>query len=233
VGLPWYPKYPRDFLASPFVAQLSYEEIGIYNTLLDRAWLDPHCSIPADREQLANLVRGAAPEAVERVLTKWVPSPDIEGRLINETLYAHWKRSQDKSHKARRAVETRWARERERPKEKKRVPKGVTAAEFAKIDEMVETWNAEALPGLQRAQYAAQAPEQAKKMAARIRSKPWLHTDFQHIVQAAMNKYGNMIAKGEANFLRFIWFATGPLATMEALRDAPPLLATKGAPSRL
>jgi len=236
MSLPWYPRFPREFLASNFVAGLTYAERGIYTELMDRAWLDPHCSIPADRKQLANLVKGAPAEAVERVLTKWVPSPDVEGRLINETLYGHWRHSQDRAAKARRAVKVRWERHRADPKadgKKRRDPKGVSATDFAKVDEMVEIWNAEAYLGLPRAQYAAQAQEQAKKMAARIRSKPWLHAKFEHIVRAAMNKYGGMIAKGEASFLQFSWFATGPLDKIEALRDAQPLLAPKGAPSRL
>lgn len=238
MGLPWFPDYPRDYLASAFVAGLTLAEEGIYNRLFKYAWLDDHCSIPADRKQLANLVKGATGPSVERVLEKWVPSPDVEGRLINETLYAHWKHSQDRAAKARRAVLLRWERERASPKApKKRDPRLPTAEEFAKVDEMVETWNARALPGLPRAQYAAQAQAQGKAVARRVRANPWLHGEFEHIVDAAMARYcmgpSSMLARGEADWLRFSWFATGPLAKIEALRDYKLPMASEGAPSRL
>jgi uncharacterized protein YdaU (DUF1376 family) len=238
VSLPWYPRFPREFLASNFVARLSYAEKGIYTELMDRAWLDPHCSIPADREELAKILTGpdATPEAVERVLEKWVPSPDVEGRLINKTFYGHWRRSEDRAAKARRAVQKRWERYRADPSKqapRKRDPKLPTAEEFEKVNEMVEIWNANALPGPPRAQFAQQARAQATAMTKRIRGNPWLYSEFEHIVGAAMQKYGSMISKGEARFLQFSWFATGRLSAIEALRDYKLPLASKGAPARL
>ena len=92
--LPWFKFYPADFLTDEKVMTMTYEEIGIYLTLLCYQWMQG--SIPADSSQAQAMLKlgsshaGTDSEAksFERVFTLgFHPHPHLENRLINNRLY--------------------------------------------------------------------------------------------------------------------------------------------------
>lgn len=85
------------------------------------------------------------------------------------------------------------------------------------VDEMADIWNKHKHKKLDAAAASEHMPKRTEIMAARIRNNKWLYKNFEHIVIAAMHKYGSMITKGKARFLDFGWFATGPLIKIEGL----------------
>ena len=62
--MPWFPFYSKDWLSSLTVQVMSFEERGIYITLLCQQWDSPYCSITYSRD---DLIKVFGP-AVERVL---------------------------------------------------------------------------------------------------------------------------------------------------------------------
>jgi uncharacterized protein YdaU (DUF1376 family) len=53
---PYYKRYPQDYLSSPTTRRMTLAEHGVYNKLLDHAWLEePTATLPKDLSILAKL----------------------------------------------------------------------------------------------------------------------------------------------------------------------------------
>ena len=81
----WYKWFPRDYMTSPKVMALTWEEQGIYRFLLDFQWINE--GIPADLSKCCAIVRGAKRKSVENVVTTFFTAhPDRSDLLVNERL---------------------------------------------------------------------------------------------------------------------------------------------------
>jgi uncharacterized protein YdaU (DUF1376 family) len=83
---PWYPWYPRNFLADEQVLVMTLEQEGVYRRLLDHQWL--HGSIPSELPALAAICKGI-PVASMRKLWEAVKGcfpVEVDGRLQNGKL---------------------------------------------------------------------------------------------------------------------------------------------------
>lgn len=111
---PCFQFYPRDYLSSSRVAQMTLEQEGAYIRLLAAQWLDG--SIPASVPALARMCKSTA-RAMQRLWDGWteektqdvvpglsecfVSAPGLTGRLINERL--EHERAEQKARKRERA----------------------------------------------------------------------------------------------------------------------------------
>ena len=102
-NMPWFPFYVDDFMASPKVARMTMEEVGVYVFLLCQQHQEGAVEWPCER--IANALRGHE-RNVEYVLSEcfqetpegW-KNPRLE-RINREQI--------DKSEKASRAAKARW-----------------------------------------------------------------------------------------------------------------------------
>ena len=106
---PAFQFYPRDFLSSSKVDQMSMTERGIYITLLARCWLDN--GLPADLGDLARMVR--IPKArFERI---WIRSQlsacfeQKQDRLINPRLEIERRVQTEYRRKQKEKADKRWS----------------------------------------------------------------------------------------------------------------------------
>jgi uncharacterized protein YdaU (DUF1376 family) len=103
---PWYPRYVDDFTNSRRVRLMTWEQRGLYNGLLDLAWQNASCSIPADHGDLAALL-GITPEhfaaVMPKVLACFEPHPTLTGELINPRLYQEHLKATERSRQAAHA----------------------------------------------------------------------------------------------------------------------------------
>lgn len=111
--LPYYPRYPKDYLTDENVAVMSLEEEGAYGRLMDHCWIEG--SIPDDLDRLARLCR-TTPEHMERLWPALRPcfDPAAEGRLDHPRLAIERRKAARKSRKlsnaGSRGAENRWGR---------------------------------------------------------------------------------------------------------------------------
>jgi uncharacterized protein YdaU (DUF1376 family) len=91
---PYYKRYPQDYLASPTTRKMSLAEHGVYNKLLDAAWLEePTATLPKDLSILSKLTG-----IDKRILCKFTvkyqglfrESPDDSQRIYNPRLMAEY-----------------------------------------------------------------------------------------------------------------------------------------------
>ncbi len=91
---PYYKRYPQDYLSSPTTRKMSLAEHGVYNKLLDAAWLEePTATLPKDLTLLSKLTG-----IDRRVLCKFTAkypglfreSPDDSQRIFNPRLLAEY-----------------------------------------------------------------------------------------------------------------------------------------------
>jgi uncharacterized protein YdaU (DUF1376 family) len=91
---PYYKRYPQDYLSSPTTRKMSLAEHGVYNKLLDAAWLEePTATLPKDLTLLSKLTG-----IDRRILCKFTAkypglfreSPDDSQRIFNPRLMAEY-----------------------------------------------------------------------------------------------------------------------------------------------
>lgn len=84
----WYKWNPRDYMTSPRVMTLSWEEHGIYRFLLDFQWIND--GIPSDLDEICAIVRGAKRKSVEKVVRLFFSNHPTKGEdhLANPRLFA-------------------------------------------------------------------------------------------------------------------------------------------------
>ena len=113
--LPYFAMYPRDWMSDPRVQIMDLREEGAYFRLLLLCWTyDDTCTLPDDDHLLARLLGIAEEEWLQlrQVLVEGeqaVFQHNEEGRLYNRRLMREWKNAMDRSEKARKAAQSRWA----------------------------------------------------------------------------------------------------------------------------
>lgn len=119
MNIPYFPFYPQDWLADPKVQQLSFEEQGVYFSLLCHMWefADNTCSLPDDAEFMCRLlkVRPAKWRKLRAVLVDGVGAviQSREGRLVNRRLLKEYAKAKEKSQNAAAAAKKKWTSPRE------------------------------------------------------------------------------------------------------------------------
>ena len=91
---PFYKRYPQDFLSSDTVREMSLSDKGVYNILLDTAWLeDPTATLPKDLRVLSR-VTGIDRRILSRFTVKYPgvfrESPGDSQRIYNPRLKAEF-----------------------------------------------------------------------------------------------------------------------------------------------
>lgn len=118
--LPYYKRFPKDYLSDENVALMTLEEEGAYNRLMDYCWLQG--SIPDDVESLARLCRVSA-EKMEELWPSIRPCFDegeagrlVHPRMEKERVAAMQKMRSTDSKKTggRKGAKRRWERRRRR-----------------------------------------------------------------------------------------------------------------------
>jgi uncharacterized protein YdaU (DUF1376 family) len=105
---PAFQFYPRDFLSSSNVQQMSLAEVGVYITLLSHAWLDG--GLPDDVAVLARLVKMKQPQFAKI----WANGPlslcftAVNGKLVNPRQERQRKELNEFKRKQRTKAELRW-----------------------------------------------------------------------------------------------------------------------------
>lgn len=118
---PYFPFYPRDWLADSKVSQLTYEEQGVYFNLLCRAWTyeDGSCSLPNDDRLIARIMglRPAKWAKFRAVLVDGIaPVFRVVGdRLVNGRLLEEYEKLQEKSQIQSANAKKRWGDESPKP----------------------------------------------------------------------------------------------------------------------
>lgn len=111
---PYFPFYPQDWLSDPKVAQLTYEERGIYFDLLCRMWsfADGTCSLPNDDSFICRILnlRPAKWKKVKSILVHSVaPVFYIENnRILNKRLQKEFATAKKKSENNSASIKKRW-----------------------------------------------------------------------------------------------------------------------------
>lgn len=114
---PYFPFYPQDWLADPKVAQLNYEERGVYFELLCRAWTfeDGSCSLPDDDSFLCRILnlRPAKWRKLRSVLVDGIAPVfrSVDGRLVNGRLLKEYGKVKEKSRVLSANAKKRWGDE--------------------------------------------------------------------------------------------------------------------------
>jgi uncharacterized protein YdaU (DUF1376 family) len=91
---PAFQFYAADFLADEAVAAMTYEERGVYITLLSHAWMEG--GIPSDLDQLARLLhlsRRRLDRVWPAIATRWTANGN--GRLVNPRLERERKKQEE------------------------------------------------------------------------------------------------------------------------------------------
>lgn len=116
MNAPYFPFYPRDWLADPKVMFLSYDERGVYFQLLCLAWTygEDTCSLPNDDRALAKLL-GLTPEEWARYRQVLVDGDkpvfhSFRGRLVNSRLKLEYEKLREKSKNLSVNAKKRWAK---------------------------------------------------------------------------------------------------------------------------
>ncbi len=82
---PAFQFYPSDFLSDENVISMTFEERGIYITLLCSCWIQG--SIPADPDKIKRLLPGYNGDGIpEQVMECFIPMEDNPGRLVHNRL---------------------------------------------------------------------------------------------------------------------------------------------------
>lgn len=114
MNIPYFSFYPQEWLADPKVAQLNYEEKGVYFDLLCRMWTyaDGSCSLPSDDQFLCRMLRmrPAKWEKIKGILIEGIaPVFTVqEGRLLNKRLSKEFAIAKEKSKKNFASAKKRW-----------------------------------------------------------------------------------------------------------------------------
>lgn len=112
MALPYFKFFPEDWLSSSSVDAMTYEQKGVYQTILAKMWArgekDGRVGLPADDKWLANTLHIS--------LSKWkalravlLDGPDavlhiLGGVLVNDRLTKEWESAKTKSQKASESV---------------------------------------------------------------------------------------------------------------------------------
>ena len=111
--LRWFAFYPQDFLTDEKVQMMTYQEVGIYCTLLCHQWIQG--SIPADPSELQDLLKldpDSALDLMPLVAKTFFAHPRQKNRLINKRLYKEWQESKRlqgiRSKAGKKAMDNRW-----------------------------------------------------------------------------------------------------------------------------
>jgi uncharacterized phage protein (TIGR02220 family) len=115
---PAFQFYPGDFLSDENVICMSFEERGIYITLLSNCWIQG--SIPADHNKLEKLLPGINdPSSLNNVLERFNEMPGNPDRLINNRLEKEREKQDNfrdsKSESGKRGAEKRWENHEKKP----------------------------------------------------------------------------------------------------------------------
>jgi len=82
---PAFQFYPSDFLSDENVISMTFEERGVYITLLSNCWIQG--SIPADQDKIKRLLPGYNGDGIpEQVMECFQPMEDNPGRLVHNRL---------------------------------------------------------------------------------------------------------------------------------------------------
>ena len=94
VKFPWFSMYAEAWLTSASVVRMNCTQEGAYIRLLCYTWLDKHCSLPRDTDQLKQLARWRGTEkGFEPVEQCFIIHPDDHTRYTNARLYEEWKKA--------------------------------------------------------------------------------------------------------------------------------------------
>lgn len=101
IELPWYKRYPKDFLTSQKIQMMNLEEIGAYCLLLEHQWIQG--KLPKDTKKLARLCRTTE----EKFKEIWSEISDCfeetdEG-IINPRMHDERKNAMKKKRKLKKA----------------------------------------------------------------------------------------------------------------------------------
>ncbi len=114
---PAWQCYAKDILSSKAIAVMTLAEVGAYFLLLNHCWDTDDCTLPNDDRELAILSRmGEAwhsyGSAIHPVRKCFMAHPSKPGRLINERMYAEWKKLKafqaEKSKAGQKGAKSRW-----------------------------------------------------------------------------------------------------------------------------
>lgn len=107
---PYFAFYPQDWLSDPKMAQLTYEERGVYFELLCRMWTfnDGSCTLPDEDGFIARVLR-VRPSKWEKLKAVLLDGPApvlhrIDGKIANKRLSEEYAKALDKSGKASAAA---------------------------------------------------------------------------------------------------------------------------------
>jgi len=111
---PAFQFYPGDFLSDENVISMTFEERGVYITLLCNCWIQG--SIPADQDKILKLLPGFAGANLPKiVMDRFKKDPENLGRLVNNRLEKEREKQSDyhkkKSDSGKKGAEKRWKKE--------------------------------------------------------------------------------------------------------------------------
>lgn len=114
---PAYQRYPKDYLSSMRVSSMTLEEEGVYNRLLDHAWLSE--GIPDDPAKVARIVgKGCTPELAASAMTMFIKHPTKPNWLVSERQEEVRKEMieyrESKSKAGRKGMGNRWGKDTEK-----------------------------------------------------------------------------------------------------------------------
>lgn len=107
---PWMPKYGRDFYGDENVEAMTWEQRGIYDFLLWKAWDEG--SIPADAKKLARMC-SVPPRRFAKIWADiapcWRPHASLPGRLVQKRQERVRAASGELSRRMKELADRRWA----------------------------------------------------------------------------------------------------------------------------
>jgi len=111
---PAFQFYPGDFLSDENVISMTFEERGVYITLLSICWIQG--SIPADHTKIIRLLPGlSTPSVPDIVMDRFTIMPDNPVRLVNKRLEKERQKQEDfrekKSQAGKKGGASRWKKE--------------------------------------------------------------------------------------------------------------------------
>jgi len=111
---PAFQFYPGDFLSDENVISMTFEERGVYITLLCNCWIQG--SIPGDHAKILKLLPGFPGASLPKiVMDRFKTDPENLGRLVNNRLEKEREKQEDyhkkKSDSGKKGAQKRWEKE--------------------------------------------------------------------------------------------------------------------------
>lgn len=222
--------YWERWRASRTIAEMTHEEVHAYISMLSWAWAT-EAYLPPDIVKIESLLRrDISRAAIKSVLEKCFQKD--ERGYYNEVQRETYAKAKERSDKQALNATKRWHPESEAttpsdetPPQPRRSPSTSTQEDIDRVNVMAQAWNTTlGALGVPKAHGYDTAKVQGEKLAARLRSNPWIFEKADAIMRGAAAKYADMISERKAAFLTFGWLASAPLAKLEALAnyEAPP-----------